>query len=145
LKGDGTVYAFGTNSSGQLGDGTTTNRSVATPVKGPGGAGLLSNIIAIAAGDYHTVALRNDGTVWAWGNNGLGQLGDDTFTGRQTPVQVKGLNGVGFLTNIVAIAAGTSHTLAIRRDGAVFAWGYNSSSQLGDGTQSNRKTPVMML
>ena len=87
LKSDGTVWAWGDNGYGQLGDGTTTDRT--TPVQVSG----LSGVTAIAAGCYHTVALKSDGTVWAWGYNGYGQLGDGTTTQRTTPVQVSGLYG----------------------------------------------------
>ena len=127
---DGTVWAWGLNASGQLGDGTTTNRN--TLVR----AGSLSGVVAVAAGVFHTVALKVDGTVWTWGGNADGQLGDGTTTSRSTPGQVSGL------ASIVAIAAGASHTLALRCDGTVWAWGDNSSGQLGDGTTFDRSQPV---
>jgi hypothetical protein len=109
----GQVWAWGDNSSGQLGDGTTTNRL--TPVEVSG----LSDVQAIAAGNRHSLALRNDsGIPWAWGNNFLGQLGDGGQFDRFTPVQVSSLSGVQ------AIAAGAFHSLALR-DGLVWAWGFN--------------------
>ena len=77
----------------------------------------------ISAGGDHTVALRYDGTVWAWGDNRDGQLGDGTTTGRHTPVQVRGVDNNGFLENIVAVAAGNMHTLALQEDGTVLEWG----------------------
>src|SRR5688500_2236932 len=83
---------------------------------------------AIAAGVWHSLALTEDGTVWAWGTNSLGELGDGTTTDRSSPVQV--LN----LTNVVAIAAGTFHNLALSEDGTVWAWGRNEFGELGDGT-----------
>jgi alpha-tubulin suppressor-like RCC1 family protein len=83
---DGTVWAWGYNFFGQLGDGTTTQRT--TPVQVPG----LTGVIAVAGSSYHSLAVRNDGTVWAWGNNGYGQLGDGTSTQRTSPVQVSGLS-----------------------------------------------------
>ena len=92
----------------------------------------------IAAGGLHTVALKSDGTVWAWGYNGYGQLGDGTTTNRLTPVQVSSLSGV------TAIAAGVYHTLALKSDGTVWAWGYNGDGRLGDGTTTNRTTPVQV-
>jgi alpha-tubulin suppressor-like RCC1 family protein len=100
VKPDGTVWTWGTNGYGQLGDGTTTQRRVPTQVT------TLSDIIAVAAGADHTLALEDDGTVWAWGNNGNGQLGDATTTSRSSPVSLG-------LTNIVAIAAGERHSLAV--------------------------------
>jgi hypothetical protein len=134
LKQDGTVWAWGYNGLGQLGDGTTTYRT--TPVQVPG----LSNVIAIAAGGTHTLALKQDGTVWAWGNNGMGQLGDGTTTYRRSPVQVPGLS------NGSAIAAGDHHTVLLKQDGTVWAWGHNSVGQLGDGTFTHQRvSPVQVI
>ena len=79
LKSDGTVWTWGDNAEGQLGDGTTTDRT--TPVQASG----LSNVIGIAGGFYHSVALKSDGTVWAWGNNHFGRLGDGTTTDKHYP------------------------------------------------------------
>ena len=143
---DGAVFAWGLNSSGQLGDNTTTQRNTPVQVLGVGGSGNLTGITAIAAGD-HTVALRgSDGAVFDWGTNGSGQLGDNTTTQRNTPVQVLGVGGTGNLTGITAIASGSSFSLAARgSDGAVFAWGTNSSGQLGDNTTTQRNTPVQVL
>src|SRR3990172_6090679 len=132
ITGGGSL-AWGNNVSGQLGDGTSgTNRLTPVYVNG------LTGIVATAGGGSHTVALKNDGTVWAWGNNDSGQLGDGTSgANRQTPVQVNGLSG------IITIAAGTSHTIALKNDGTVLAWGNNDSGQLGDDTSgTNRLTPV---
>ncbi|MBI4492930.1 MAG: IPT/TIG domain-containing protein, partial [Chloroflexi bacterium] len=137
LKNDGTVWAWGANWYGALGDGTATNRL--TPVQVPG----LSGVMAVAAGSAHSLALKGDGTVWAWGGNYSGQLGDGTTvtTGcysRPTPVQVSGLSGAS------AIAAGASHSLALKSDGTVWAWGYNGYGQLGDGTTTGHATPVQV-
>ncbi len=95
LKSDGTVWAWGDNEFGQLGDGTTIVSII--PVQIPG----LNGVIALAAGRNHTVALKSDGTVWAWGFNAYGQLGDGTTTDRHTPVQVSGLSGVTSLSRAV--------------------------------------------
>ena len=132
LKNDGTVWACGDNEYGQLGDGTTRNRT--TPVQ----VGGLSRVIAIAAGDGYTIALKNDGTVWACGDNEYGQLGDGTTANRTTPVQVSDLGGVA------AIAAGYRHTAVLKNDGTVWAWGYNYYGQLGDGTTIHSMTPVQV-
>ena len=82
------------------------------------------------------MALKNDGSVVAWGNNGYGQLGDGTTTDRLSPTAVPGLTGV------TAIAAGGHHTVALRYDGTVVAWGRNSNGQLGDGTTTDRLSPT---
>jgi alpha-tubulin suppressor-like RCC1 family protein len=131
LDSSGTVWAWGYNSSGQLGTGNTTNSSVAVKVQTSGGP--LANIIAIAAGDNSTLALRNDGTVWAVGSNSNGQLGNGTTTQETTAVEVETASST-YLTNIVAIAAGTSHSMALDSNGYVWTWGANSSGQLGLGT-----------
>ncbi|HKQ62060.1 MAG TPA: hypothetical protein VJS92_12285 [Candidatus Polarisedimenticolaceae bacterium] len=128
-RADGTAWNWGWNAYGQLGDGSTINRSL--PVR----AGTLTGIVAEAAGVFHTVALRSDGTVWTWGGNADGQLGDGTTVSRSSPGQVPGLSGV------VAIAAGANSTLALKGDGTVLAWGDNWAGQLGDGTTVDRSVP----
>ncbi|MDG4551260.1 MAG: hypothetical protein P9G45_12725 [Candidatus Contendobacter sp.] len=117
LKGDGTVWAWGNNATGQLGDGTTNTKRT-SPVQARG----LTNVVASAAGGLHTVALKGDGTVWAWGRNKEGQLGDGTATDRPTPVQVIGLSGV------TAIAAGAAYSIALKSDGTLWAWGWINST-----------------
>jgi alpha-tubulin suppressor-like RCC1 family protein len=141
LKSDGTVWAWGDNFNGQLGNGTFTTTGtggIATPAPVTG----LTGVVAVAGGWGHSLAVKSDGTVWAWGYNGIGQLGDGTFTtgppyGNSTPVQVVGLNGQGFLTGVVAVSAGAEHSLALKSDGTVWAWGDNGSGQLGIGAMYN--------
>ena len=95
------------NGVGQLGIGTTVNAATPTSVKGVGGVGVLTNVVAMAAGQSHTLALRSDGTVVAWGSNSAGTLGNGGVGGFSTvPVQVVGPGGVGVLTDIVAVSAG---------------------------------------
>jgi alpha-tubulin suppressor-like RCC1 family protein len=130
LKSDGTLLAWGSNQYGQLGDGTTINRSL--PIAVP----QISNIVAIAAGSTHSLALKSDGSLLSWGSNGIGQLGDGTAINRLTPVLVLDAN------DIVAVAASGGYSLALKSDGTVLSWGSNSSGQLGDGTTKYRSTPV---
>jgi len=145
IKNDGTVWCWGLNSQGQIGDGTTIfSRPYPRQVKGPNGVDYLMNAVAIAAGNSHSVALKSDGTVWAWGNNANGQLGDGTNVNRTTPVQVKGSNGEGYLMDIVALAAGGFYSLAIKSDNTLWAWGANEGGQLGDATNIGRTTPVQV-
>lgn len=133
LKDDGTVWAWGRGSWGQLGDGTNSYYS-STPVQ----VSNLSDVIAISAGDVFSVALKNDGTVWAWGYNTNGQLGDGTTTSSNVPVQASSLSGV------TAIAAGAYHNTALKEDGTVWAWGANWNGNLGDGTTVSRNIPVQV-
>jgi len=129
LKRDGTVWTWGRNLEGELGDGTTTNRNSPVQVS-------ITNVVAVAAGLYHSVALKKDGTVWMWG-------ADNTTSGT-TPRQVSGLRGVS------QIAAAWDHSLALQTDGersgVLWAWGNGTpgayGSALGDGTASARSTPV---
>jgi len=133
---DGSVWNWGWNISGQLGNGTTLDQI--SPVQ----AGGLSDVVAVSAGFDHNLALKSDGTVWAWGGNGGGKLGDGTETDRKTPVQVSGLTGV------VAVSAGANHSLALKEDGTVWGWGWNDVGQLGNGTsgfENVRLLPVPVL
>ena len=123
MKSDGTVWSWGYNNKGQIGNGTITVNEL-SPVQATG----LTGVVSVAAGYEHTVALKSDGTVWTWGYNNYGQLGDGTTTDESSPVQVSGLTGV------IAIAAGYEHTVALKSDGTVWAWGYNTYGQLGDNT-----------
>jgi alpha-tubulin suppressor-like RCC1 family protein len=132
LTTSGGVKCWGANGSGQLGDGTTANRSTPADV-----GELTSGVAAIAAGDHHTCALTASGGVKCWGWNGAGQLGDGTTTSRGTPVDVSGLT-----SGVTAITAGESHTCVRTASGGVKCWGRNDAGQLGDGTTTERHTPV---
>ncbi|HLN61648.1 MAG TPA: fibronectin type III domain-containing protein, partial [Symbiobacteriaceae bacterium] len=122
VTADGSVWAWGTNTSGQIGDGTTTNRW--TPVK----VGGLTGVSSVAAGAAHSVALKSDGSVWAWGDNSVGQIGDGMPGGiRKAPVSVA-------VQPVTAIASGSGSntSLAVGADGAIWAWGAGGQGQLGD-------------
>jgi alpha-tubulin suppressor-like RCC1 family protein len=130
LASDGTVWAWGLNNRGQLGDGSLNTQTRPVRVVGlPGPAARIS------AGDNHSVVRLQDGSVWAWGSNINGQLGDGTLTSRSRPVrsQVPG--------QALAVSAGAEHTLALRTDLVVFAWGDNTQGQLGDGTTLDKLLP----
>ncbi|HSN57776.1 MAG TPA: hypothetical protein VLT32_24120 [Candidatus Sulfomarinibacteraceae bacterium] len=130
LKADGTVWAWGYNGYGQIGDGTTEDRL--TPVQVPG----LANVIAIETGQDHSLALAADGTVWAWGGNKYGQLGDGTMTDRPVPGPVPGLS------NIISISAGQYHSLALEDAdrNTVWGWGLNSHGATGTGGSTLHQT-----
>lgn len=131
LTNTGGVKCWGSNTSGQLGDGT--NEDSLTPVDVNG---LRGGVTAIAAGDIHACALTNAGGLKCWGNNAAGQLGGDKRYINPVPVEVSGLT-----SGVTAIAAGSSHTCALT-GGGVKCWGRNSRGQLGDGTTTNRQAPV---
>jgi len=144
LKGDGTVWTWGYNYYGQLGNGTTTGRLKPVQVVGPS-SGFLTGVTKIGAGSFHTIALKGDKTVWTWGDNDYGQLGDGTATRRYRPVQVVSPAVGGFLADITEIEGGILHTITLKGDGSVWTWGDNVSGQLGDGTTTRRYRPVQAL
>ena len=138
LKSDGTVWGYGANDSGQLGIGNTANQWTAVQVVG------LTGIVAIAAGHSSSYALQTDGagsgTLWSWGRNHLGQLGDGSTLERHTPTKVIGIG------NAVAISAAPSgdFAIALQADGRIAAWGHNDWGQLGQGDLVDRTTPALL-
>jgi alpha-tubulin suppressor-like RCC1 family protein len=133
VKEDGTVQCWGSNASGQLGNGASGIGEFETsPVQVSG----LTDAVAVAAGNSHTCALRANSTVMCWGSNGSGRLGDGTTTARPTPVAV--LNpDTTTLTGVVAITAGVTHTCAARLDGTARCWGSNTNGRLGNGATNS--------
>jgi alpha-tubulin suppressor-like RCC1 family protein len=148
LGSDGTIWAWGNNSQGVLGTGTM-EFALTTPLQvlGPFGQGLLTNVTNIAVGwDGHFQAVRSDGTVWGWGQNGAGQLGIGVPTPGtvlvRAPIQVKGPEGIGFLDGVVSVVAGTQYSLVLRADGTVWGWGKGLGGQLGTGIFERSYTPI---
>jgi alpha-tubulin suppressor-like RCC1 family protein len=131
LRADGSLWAWGWNLYGQLGDGTGTARPA--PVR----IGTDSTWTSVAAGGSHTLALQADGSLWAWGDNEYGQLGDGTQVNRYAAVPA---GAVGRAP--IVVVAGYYHSLAAAPDGSLWAWGANTQGQLGDGTTTDRHTPV---
>jgi len=130
IREDGSLWAWGLNSSGQLGDGTASNRH--SPVR----IGTSTDWLVVSVGSSHTVGIREDGSLWAWGLNSSGQLGDGTTSNRYSPVRI------GTSTDWLAVSASSSHTVGIREGGSLWAWGDNEGGQLGDGTTMRRLSPV---
>ena len=135
IRQNGTAWAWGSNVCGRLGDETITNRS--SPVSVVGG---FTDWVQISAGGYHSLGLRQNGTIWGWGSNVCGRLGDGTTTNRSSPVSV-----VGGFTDWCQVSAGCNHSLGVRQNGTAWAWGSNANGFLGDGTALNRCSPVSVV
>ena len=146
IKEDGSLYVWGNNFSGAVGVGTATSTRV--PLK------IMDDIISIAAGGSFSLAVKADGSLWAWGDNSFGQIGDGTVT---THVWDEIFSGwtmgddnnksrpVNIMDHVVTVAAGYGHSLAIKKDGSLWAWGWNRSGQIGDGTTIDKITPVKIM
>jgi alpha-tubulin suppressor-like RCC1 family protein len=132
IKGDGTLWAWGSGTFGQLGNGSTTDKKIPTQV------GTANNWVNISAGNNYSMAIKTDGTLWAWGYNFDGQLGNGTTTNRSQPIQI------GTANNWSSVATGEGHTLAIKTDGTLWAWGSNVYGQLGDATIVNKTSPIQI-
>ncbi len=134
LKPDGTLWAWGANSSGQIGNGDVNNMIFNSPIR----MGTDSNWRTISAGNYHTVAIKTDGTLWAWGLNTYGQVGDGTTTNKNIPTQI------GTDNNWSRISAAWDNTIAIKTDGTLWTWGVNHGSEFGDGSIFNYTIPTQV-
>ena len=134
LKIDGTIWSWGENSDdGQLGLGDEIDRS--SPVQ----IGLLTTWASINAGQYHTIAVKTNGTLWAWGKNAIGELGDGTIVNKSSPIQI------GALTDWSSVIdAGRRQNVAIKTDGTLWAWGEGIQGQLGNGIAIHRSSPVQI-
>ena len=130
-KTDGSLWAVGRNQSGQLGDGTTTDRNESIKI-------VNSNVIDVAAGQYHSLFIKSDGSLWAVGGNNYGQLGDGTTTDRTSPVKIVD-------NNVSQVEAYGTHSLYLKNDGTLWVFGRNNYGQLGDGTTTDRNASVQVL
>lgn len=130
LKNDGTLWAWGNNQYGQLGDGTTTDKF--SPIQ------ILNNVIDVAAGYSHVLAIKSDSSVWAWGDNAFGQLGINSTLNSNVPIQIP------TLSNIRSVSAGFSYSFAVNNNGSLFSWGGNETGQLGHGDTTTRYTPAQV-
>jgi len=135
---DGSVSCWGSNTGGQLGDGTTMNRNKPTLTSS---LGTGRTAVAISSGNSHTCAILDNASVSCWGSNYFGLLGDGTITQRRTPTQTSSL-GTG--RTAIAISSGGLHTCALLDDGSVSCWGWNGYGNLGDGTITDRSTPTQI-
>lgn len=129
IRCDGSLWAWGSNDAGQLGDGTTISQN--RPVH------IMDSVAMVTGGISHSVALKTDGSLWAWGSNNHGQLGDGTTESRLAPVKI--------MDSVVYISAFYRQTFAIQDDGSLWAWGRNDEGQLGDGTRVDRHVPVKTM
>ena len=134
IKTDGTLWTWGNNGWGELGDGTTIDKIIPVQI------GTANNWGQISAGNYYTMAIKTDGTLWGWGNNQAGQFGNGTsdFAAHSTPTQI------GTANNWSQISTGSFYTMAIKTDGALWAWGNNDTGELGDGTLISKTIPTQI-
>jgi alpha-tubulin suppressor-like RCC1 family protein len=135
VKTDGTLWLWGKNDFGQLGDNTRTNRSSPVQTISAG-----TNWKQVSKGFRHAAAIKTDGTLWLWGDNGNGQLGDNTTTNRSSPVQT-----VAGGSNWAQVTVGNGHTAAIKTDGTLWLWGNNQYGNLGTNNTTNRSSPVQTI
>jgi alpha-tubulin suppressor-like RCC1 family protein len=135
IKTDGTLWTWGRNNYGQLGNDSTTNRSSPGQTISAG-----TNWKQVSAGGYFTAAIKTDGTLWLWGQNSYGRLGDNSRTHRSSPVQT-----VSGGTNWKQVSCGAQHTACIKTDGTLWTWGRSNFGQLGDNTETDRSSPVQTV
>jgi alpha-tubulin suppressor-like RCC1 family protein len=137
IKTDGTLWCWGFNQFGQLGDNTTAHKS--SPIQT---VTFGTNWKQVSCGSYHTAtaAIKTDGTLWMWGSNSYGELGDNTVVSKSSPVQT-----IARGTNWKSVSVGYKHVSAIKTDGTLWSWGYNVQAQLGDNTTTNRSSPVQTV
>ncbi len=132
LRSDGTLWTWGDNFYGQLGQGDTEIRPTPTQI------GTDTNWVKTATGRDHTVALKSDGTLWSWGRNDRGQLGLGDWTNKST------LTKIGTATNWTKISSGYAHTMAIKSNGQLWAWGQNDYGQLAIYNTTDMSAPIQV-
>ncbi|WP_395065327.1 T9SS type A sorting domain-containing protein [Flavobacterium sp.] len=132
LKLNGTLWAWGNNTYGQLGDGSTMNKNIPVQI------GFDTNWQKIRSGYSHSLAIKNDGTLWVWGRNNSGQLGDNSLIDKNFPIQI------GSSNDWVNVYAGYEFSIALKNDGSIWSWGNNQVGQLGDGTFINKQVPTQI-
>ena len=132
IKTDGTLWTWGDNFGGQLGNGTTINNYTPTQI------GNSTNWKSVSSGYDFNIAVKTDGTLWSWGMNNYGELGNGTTIQNYTP------NQIGTATNWKSVSAGREQSLAIKTDGTLWVWGLNDYGQLGDGTNINKSSPIQI-
>lgn len=135
IKTDGTLWLWGSNNAGQLGTGTTTHRSSPVQTVSSG-----TNWLMVSCGANHTATIKTDGSLWLWGSNDNGRLGNNSISSVSSPVQT-----VSGGTNWKQVSCGTTHTASIKSDNTLWLWGNNSNGQLGDGTITHRSSPVQTI
>lgn len=129
ITSDGSLWAWGDNNSGQLGDGTLVNRH--TPVR------VMDDVIAVSAGDMFTMVIRSDNSLWAWGQNNRGQFGNGTYVGSREPIRI--------MENVISVYAGDSYAMVILDDGSLLAMGQNDRGQFGNGNRTSSRNPVRLM
>lgn len=135
IKTDGTLWLWGRNFLGQIGDNSTTRRS--SPVQIYGGGNSWSQV---SCGDSHAAAIKTDGTLWSWGYNGYGQLGNNSTIWTSSPIQT-----IAGGTTWSAVSCGGNFTTAIKKDGTLWLWGRNEFGQLGDSSTTHKSSPVQTI
>jgi alpha-tubulin suppressor-like RCC1 family protein len=135
IKTDGTLWTWGYNADGTLGDNTIVDKS--SPVQTVAGG---TNWKQVATGTYHTAAIKTDGTLWIWGSNSSGQLGDNTIVSKSSPIQT-----VAGGTNWKQVTGGDFYTACIKTDGTLWTWGSNDNGQLGNNTTTDKSSPIQTV
>ena len=136
IKSNNTVWTWGENNFGQLGDGTVINKNVPCQL----GMQVASSLIRynnISTGASHNLKINTNDTIWVWGKNSFGQLGDNSVNHKTLPEKIS-------IPNMISVSTGDNHSLALKRDGTAYAWGKNEFGQLGDGTKIDKKIPIQI-